>query len=104
MVVLPEELPNITSAAKKAHAWLKSGPNRETRAPRVVESRPRQAQRRLSEADELAVVAAYQSGKSVYEVGELFKIHRTTASAIMQRRGVKLRRQKKRSYRRSSPD
>jgi len=52
--------------------------------------------------DEFAVVEAYRSGRTVYQVGAKFNIHRTTVSGNMQRHGVKLRQQKKRSYERSS--
>jgi DNA-directed RNA polymerase specialized sigma24 family protein len=61
--------------------------------------RVKQAQRRLTPAEELEAIAAYRSGLTVYEVGEKFGIHRTTVSAIMRRHGVKMRRSLKRGRR-----
>jgi DNA-binding NarL/FixJ family response regulator len=104
LVVLTKELPNPSAALLNAHAWLKSGERRREIEARPVAAPPRQVQRRLDEAEELAAVEAYRSGKTVYEVGQQFGIHRTTVSAIMQRRGVRMRRQAKRPYRRSAPE
>ncbi|MBU1589519.1 MAG: transposase family protein [Actinobacteria bacterium] len=84
---------------KNAHAWLVD-PNRQQRNQATPPPSPRkQVQIRLDENQELAVIAAYRSGFTVYEVGAKFGIHRTTVSAIMQRHGVKLRRAPKRPYR-----
>jgi hypothetical protein len=48
--------------------------------------------RRLSEDDVARLVADYQSGLTVYELADQFKIHRATVSAHLHRRGVEMRR------------
>lgn len=99
MVVLREELPNLSSAANSSWRWLKDNPV--GRNPEVVlPKRKLQVQRRLSRDEEQLVVEAYMAGLTVYDVGTQFGIHRTTVSAIMQRHGVKMRRAPKRSYHR----
>ena len=84
---------------KNAHAWLVD-PNRQERDRATPPQSPRkQVQVRLDESQELAVIAAYRSGLTVYKVGAKFGIHRTTVSAIMRRHEVKMRRAPKRPYR-----
>jgi transposase-like protein len=43
---------------------------------------------RLSEAETAQMTAAYQDGKSVYELAPMFGIHRTTVGIILRRHGV----------------
>jgi DNA-directed RNA polymerase specialized sigma24 family protein len=101
LVVLREELPNLSSAADSAWRWLRDNPV--GRKPEVIlPKRKLQVQRRLSGDEEQLVVEAYLAGLTVYEVGAQFRIHRTTVSAIMERHGVKMRRAPKRPYRRRS--
>jgi hypothetical protein len=91
---------------RKLKSWLNEHPDWRDLEP-ALSSAPqiKQVQRRLDPTEEQRVIEAYLSGKTVYEVGEQFKIHRTTVSAIMRRQGVTLRRQPKRPYhRRDSPD
>ncbi len=66
----------------------------------VRENQPvqKQHQVRLDEEGEQQAIAAYKSGKTVYEVGAELGIHRTTVGAILKRNDVKMRRQKKRPY------
>jgi transposase-like protein len=86
-----------------AWRWMKDNPV--VSKPEVILSNTRlQVQRRLSQEDKQRVIVAYCSGKTVYEVGAEFGIHRTTVSAILQRHGVKMRRAPRRPYHRSSPD
>jgi transposase-like protein len=51
----------------------------------------RQRQNHLSKVDQLNVVAAYQSGRSVHDLALDFSVTRQTAAAILQRHGVQLR-------------
>jgi DNA-directed RNA polymerase specialized sigma24 family protein len=103
-VVLSEELANPSAPMKRLKSWLDKHPNWRDLEPVASSStQVKQLQRRLDPAEEQRVIDDYLSGRTVYEVGELFKIHRTTVSAIMKRHGVKLRRQPKRQYR-SFPD
>jgi hypothetical protein len=101
LVVLREELPNLSSAANSAWRWLKDNPI--GRKPEVIlPKRKLLVQRRPSGDEEQRVVEAYLAGLTVYEVGAQFGIHRTTVSAIMQRHGVRMRRAPRRPYRRRS--
>jgi DNA-directed RNA polymerase specialized sigma24 family protein len=98
VVVLNEELPNLSSEVLNAWRWLRGNPKGST-SPNITSTKQtRQVQRRLNPAEERAAVAAYVSGQTVYEVGEKFGIHRTTVSAIMQRHGLKMRRAPKRAH------
>jgi len=58
---------------------------------RAIPRTSRQTQRRLRgpEIDEL--VTGYQAGATVYELAELFGVHRNTVSASLKRQGVGLR-------------
>jgi DNA-directed RNA polymerase specialized sigma24 family protein len=94
LVVLREELPNLSSAAVSAWRWLKDNPTGSRKPEVILTKSPRQVQRRLSPDNEVLAVEAYLSGLTVYEVGEQFGIHRTTVSAIMQRHGAKMRRRR----------
>lgn len=60
--------------------------------------KPRQRQTRLDDIDQTKLIAAYQDGRSVYELAELFIVTRQTASAILERHGIKRR------YKVMSPD
>jgi hypothetical protein len=57
-------------------------------SPRPTLQTPRQVQHRLRprEVDEL--VAAYQSGSSVYELAKCHRVNRKTVSIILERQGV----------------
>jgi len=56
----------------------------------VAESQPvRHKQcRRLTEAQIAELVEQYRSGLTVYELAEVFGIHRTTVGIILRRHGV----------------
>jgi DNA-binding NarL/FixJ family response regulator len=100
-VVLTEHLSNPSAAMSSLKLWFAKHPNwRDLEPVGSPEVKVKQVHRRLDVSDEQLVIDAYLTGKTVYEVAEQFKIHRTTVSAIMQRHGVKLRRQPKRPYRR----
>lgn len=47
--------------------------------------------RRLSESDVTQLITRYQDGATVYHLAQRFHIHRTTVSAHLHRRGVKMR-------------
>jgi DNA-directed RNA polymerase specialized sigma24 family protein len=98
-VVLSEELPNLSAEVFNAWRWLQDNPNESTKPEGSLAKPARQVQRRLKPAEEEAAVAAYLSGLTVYEVGAKFSIHRTTVSAILKRKQIKMRRAPKRSYR-----
>jgi hypothetical protein len=53
--------------------------------------RHRQHQRRLRESEVEELIAAYEQLEPVKELAELFGIHRTTVTTILQRLGVELR-------------
>jgi hypothetical protein len=53
--------------------------------------RARGTARRLSDGDVTDLVARYRDGATVDDLAERFSIHRTTASAHLRRRGVKMR-------------
>ena len=67
-------------------------PNLDTLAPGpAFDDRPRRA-RRLA-ADQIhELIAGYQSGSTVYELGAQFGIERRTVSSILHRHGVPMRR------------
>ena len=44
--------------------------------------------KRLSGDEVVRLVDAYRSGRTVYELGREFGIHRTTVGAILRRKGV----------------
>jgi hypothetical protein len=95
-VVLREALSN-TSPLLAAARFLDSKETWRKLPPREMpDRRSKHHQVRLGPGKEQPVIDAYLSGKTVYEVGAEFGIHRTTVSAILQRHGVPLRRQKKR--------
>jgi len=54
-------------------------------------NRPRRA-RRLGDDQVQQLIAGYQSGSTVYELGDRFGIERRTVSNILQRHGVAMRR------------
>lgn len=92
-VVLSEHLPNPSPQLIAAWKWLKTHPDEDERP--LSPSKPLrilQQHRRLSLQEEQAVIKAYQSGLTVYQVGKLYKIHRTSVSAIMRRHGQTMRR------------
>jgi hypothetical protein len=72
--------------------------------PRDKQAVQKQHQVRLDKAGEQQAIDAYISGKTIYEVGTQFGIHRTTVSAILKRNSVKMRRMPKRGYSRQTPD
>jgi hypothetical protein len=53
--------------------------------------RPRQVQRRLTEAETERLVDQYEAGATIGDLSGEFGIHRTTASSLLNRRGVKIR-------------
>jgi IS30 family transposase len=56
--------------------------------------RPVVRKRRMLKQDEIArLVEGYQDGKTVYELGREFGVHRTTVSVILKRNGAVIRRQ-----------
>jgi chromosomal replication initiation ATPase DnaA len=57
----------------------------------IKRDRPRRA-RRLGEQQVQQLIAGYQSGATVYELGDRFGIERRTVSNILQRHGVTMRR------------
>ncbi|REE94739.1 helix-turn-helix domain-containing protein [Thermomonospora umbrina] len=57
------------------------------RPPRDLPGRAKQ----LKDQEALEVVAAYEAGASVYELGRRFHVHRTTISKILKRHGVSMR-------------
>jgi DNA-directed RNA polymerase specialized sigma24 family protein len=94
VVGLSEHLPNPSPLLNAAWKWFKTHSEADERPEVVaVPLRSLQRQRRLSPEDEAAVMAAYQSGLSVYAVGAQLGIHRTSVSAIMRRHGRRMRRQ-----------
>jgi DNA invertase Pin-like site-specific DNA recombinase len=53
---------------------------------------PQVRQRRMLKEDEIArLIEGYTDGRTVYELGREFGIHRTTVSVILKRNGVALR-------------
>jgi hypothetical protein len=60
--------------------------------PVVGQVRTRTVQRRIVGAEAEAVVTAYRSGRSVYELAVEHSCHRTTISGILKRSGVAMRR------------
>ena len=54
---------------------------------------PKQTQHRLGRAEIDDLVGAYQAGETVAAVAKRYRVHRTTALAILQRTGVPRRRQ-----------
>ena len=46
---------------------------------------------RLREEEQVQLVADYQAGMTVYELGNKYQISRKTVSVILKRRGIKLR-------------
>lgn len=54
-------------------------------------SRTVRAHRHLDVEELVALVAAYEAGSTIYELGALYGIHRNTVSQILERRGVRLR-------------
>jgi len=52
----------------------------------------RQQQTRLEPDQVTQIVAAYQSGATVYELADQFNCHRTTVSGMLKSRGVPMRR------------
>ncbi len=67
-------------------------PNLDTLLPAPVEQdRPRRA-RRLGTDQIQELIAGYQSGSTVYELGAQFEIERRTVSAILHRHDVPMRR------------
>jgi DNA-directed RNA polymerase specialized sigma24 family protein len=103
-VVLREQLPNLCTGAINALTWLKNNPTEFREPEDLLTDRVSQVQKRLKPDEQLAVVEAYLSGLTVYEVGAQFGIHRTTVIAVMQRHGVKMRRTPRRHYHRQPPD
>jgi DNA invertase Pin-like site-specific DNA recombinase len=60
--------------------------------PKPVRTRTaRKTARRLSSPDVHALVEAYGAGSSIYELARQFGIHRSTVSAILERKGVSRR-------------
>lgn len=63
-----------------------------TSAPRPRERpAPRQAQVRLEPDQINALAVAYREGKAIKDLARNFGVHRTTVTAILERRGVELR-------------
>jgi hypothetical protein len=63
-------------------------------APRIrqrVQNR-KQDQTRLDAEQSSELIQRYQAGETVYELSEIFNVHRQTVSAILKRSGVRLRR------------
>ena len=58
---------------------------------RESRSRARRTARRLSDGDVAELVTRYQEGATVYDLAKRFSIHRTTVTAHLHRRGVRLR-------------
>jgi hypothetical protein len=54
---------------------------------------PRQTQRRLSDAEVVALAAAYRAGTDLNQLAKTFGVHRHTAAAHLRRLAIPLRRQ-----------
>jgi transposase-like protein len=74
---------------KKAHRHLTTDPACDH--PSTTKGRKRKVQPRFSAEKALQVVAAYETGKTVYELANEYDCHRVTISAALKRQGVALR-------------
>lgn len=90
-VDLPGAHYNTSVQARKLEALVKRLPTTGTQPPESPKRRKPRRARQLSnqQVDELTV--AYQSGETVYDLAERFKINRKTVSGILHRAGVQIR-------------
>jgi DNA-binding transcriptional ArsR family regulator len=77
---------NWTSWANRTRSIERTGANRPETSPRT-----RGTARRLSDDEVTELVARYHAGATIYDLAERFKIHRTTVSQHLHRRGVTMR-------------
>ena len=83
---------NIKSQVKALEALLRKLPGPTKLAPLPVDrSKPRRA-RQLDTDQVQELIAGYQAGATVYELGARFGIERRTVSAVLRRHGVPMRR------------
>jgi hypothetical protein len=84
---------NTKSQVEALEALLRKlpDPTKPIHTPPVDRSKPRRA-RRLGADQVQELIAGYQAGATVYELGARFGIERRTVSAILRRRGVPMRR------------
>jgi hypothetical protein len=59
--------------------------------PEEKKRAPKQVQRRLRPAEIAELVTGYESGLTVYELGNKHRIHRVTVSSLLKREGIPLR-------------
>ena len=67
---------------------LRSIMNLEDGRRQEVQTRPKQRRTRLSNERQGELLAAYQAGESVYELGARFGIARQTVSSVLERCGI----------------
>src|SRR5207248_2312380 len=83
---------NTKSQVEALEALLRKLPDPTKPAPLPVDrSKPRRA-RRLDTDHVQELIADYQAGATVYELGARFGIERRTVSAVLRRHGVPMRR------------
>ena len=83
---------NPKDQVKALEALREKLPSLDTLLPATAkQDRPRRA-RQLGAEQIQELIAGYQSGSTVYELGEQFGIERRTVSSILRRHGVPMRR------------
>jgi hypothetical protein len=92
MVEVGEAYYNPKDQVKALEQLREKLPNLDTLLPAMAKrDRPRRA-RQLGAEQIQELIAGYQSGSTVYELGDRFGIERRTVSTILHRHGVPMRR------------
>jgi lambda repressor-like predicted transcriptional regulator len=92
LVSLVELVRLYSNPAREAAHLRRARSAASTHRPAGGRKQPRQHQRRLTMTEITELMKEYQQGASVKELAQRFGIHRVTATAVLQRHGVELRR------------